>query len=713
MADALLDKMVEDFHKAADAAEAGDPMAQQMASSIKRDIISRQDQLKVEQAKAAPKPKIGRGEAFLRSAAQGATLGFSDELRGVGSALTGGSYDEGVKAERERLKEGETAYPYQSFAAEMVGGLPTGAVGAGRALALGGLRRLGAMAGLGAAQGGVGGLGQAEGSITERAPQAAIGAGLGGALGAGGDLAIGALSSLGQKAFAAGQRVFTGPPATPKARQAVQAADEFGINLTRGQATGDVTQQAVEQRLVHGVEGQNAQARLQSFYDAQRAARDQATQGIAGGQVGPRTGGEILQGALQRKAEELKAASDQGFDAFRSKKAFVAADEASGLKGKITNDLANLDDPIYLDRHNHPIATKALGILDDLTGLRGAIPSPLPAGQNAQLSSVSVQAVDKARRAILKLQPAPGSDDARVLGAVRRAFGQRLDDMVNSAGFRGDATAIDDLKQARGLWAQFSALTKPKPGDPDDSRKLIADIIKQDRTGEEVANWLTNYASVGLAGKAARAAAQIRQQLGGQSPEWDVLRKTVAQRVFNPETGQGGDQALASSIDKFLKTGGPLAQQLFTPDELGQMRRLSNVLKTMVGDPKAKNPSKSGHEVGRLVRSLAGGAQAGGVTGGIGGIGMSYATGDPKYALLGALLAGSTGAAKTTNALSTALRTKAATQALPSAPAQIMGPAARSVVRAPAMAIGGPAIDVLNDGDMPREPLRFTVRPRP
>ena len=163
MADELLDRMVADFNKAADAAEGGDPVAQQMASSIKRDIIARQDQLK-EKAAGKPKPRIGRGEAFLRSAAQGATFGFSDELRGVGSALTGGSYDEGVKAERERLKEGEAAYPYQSFAAEMVGGLPLGAVGAGRALALGGLRRVGAMAGLGAAQGGVGGLGQAEGA---------------------------------------------------------------------------------------------------------------------------------------------------------------------------------------------------------------------------------------------------------------------------------------------------------------------------------------------------------------------------------------------------------------------------------------------------------------------------------------------------------------------------------------------------------------------
>ena len=214
---------------------------------------------------------------------------------------------------------------------------------------------------------------------------------------------------------------------------------------------------------------------------------------------------------MQRKAEDLRTRSGQAYDAFRDRTASVAADEAGGLKGKITNDLANLDEPIYLDPHNHPIATKALGILDDLTGLRGAGSPPLLAGQNAQLSSISVQAVEKARRAILGLKPAPGSDDARVLGAVRRAFDQRLDDMVSSAGFRGDATAIDDLKQARDLWTQFSRLTKPRPGDPDDSRKLIADIIKQDRTGEEVANWLTNYASVGHAGKAARAAAQLRR----------------------------------------------------------------------------------------------------------------------------------------------------------------------------------------------------------
>lgn len=81
---------------------------------------------------------------FARTAAQGATLGFSDELYGLSGLLSGGveGYKRARDAERERLAAYRAANPGKAFAAEMLGGVVTGGglVGGGRALGAQALR---------------------------------------------------------------------------------------------------------------------------------------------------------------------------------------------------------------------------------------------------------------------------------------------------------------------------------------------------------------------------------------------------------------------------------------------------------------------------------------------------------------------------------------------------------------------------------------------
>ncbi len=155
-----------------------------------------------------PAPKdISWGEyakGLGRSAAAGLSFNFSDEaLAGIRS-LAGENYEEALADERRKLKAFQEQYPIAGMAGEVAGSLPTMLVpglGVARGAAMAG--KLGSSAikegaKLGAKQGALGGLGEAEGGldvegVIQRGKGAATGATTGAVVG-------GALSGLGEGA---------------------------------------------------------------------------------------------------------------------------------------------------------------------------------------------------------------------------------------------------------------------------------------------------------------------------------------------------------------------------------------------------------------------------------------------------------------------------------------------------------------------------------
>lgn len=74
-------------------------------------------------------PSAETADNWMRAAANGATFGLADKAAGGVAALTGAapSYDEGVKAERAKTEAFRQKSPIQSTAAEVIGGLTSGA----------------------------------------------------------------------------------------------------------------------------------------------------------------------------------------------------------------------------------------------------------------------------------------------------------------------------------------------------------------------------------------------------------------------------------------------------------------------------------------------------------------------------------------------------------------------------------------------------------
>lgn len=128
----------------------------------------------------------------VRPALQGASFGFSDELRGVGAALVPGGDDYTTARDKERaaLDRAHDEAPVISRLAEFAGGVavPVGAYGQATKGA-GNLARIAAGAKIGAATGALGGVGISRGQDGEIEtpldvlPEAAIGGAMGGAVG--------------------------------------------------------------------------------------------------------------------------------------------------------------------------------------------------------------------------------------------------------------------------------------------------------------------------------------------------------------------------------------------------------------------------------------------------------------------------------------------------------------------------------------------------
>ena len=190
----------------------------------------------VGQPAAPQQEQLGIIESGAQGAAQGLTLGFADELYGIGAGLIPGGQnrEEATKTARARLAR---ANPAAALAGELAGSLviPGGVARTGASLGARALR--GAVAGT--VTGGIGGAGRAEGSLEERAPAAATGAALGGTLGGAAAAAAPAVSRGVQRLT--GGRVAGQPNTLPDD----ETIDGLMQTLTRGDDVGVKAQDAV------------------------------------------------------------------------------------------------------------------------------------------------------------------------------------------------------------------------------------------------------------------------------------------------------------------------------------------------------------------------------------------------------------------------------------------------------------------------------------
>lgn len=195
--------------------------------------------------------------SFGVGAANGGLLGFSDNIGGLGAAILGnnrqgemfdysGSFGDRYTAGRDRarlkLDTARAEHPYATLGGELVGGITTGITAMPRTVGNSTLGTMGRTSGVGAFEGGVYGAGNADGE--DVVENAALGAGLGGAIGVSAQPVIQGARALGRTAstpLAGAFNAMTGRASPTRANAiAERAVSRSGMSID------DIQRQAVE-----------------------------------------------------------------------------------------------------------------------------------------------------------------------------------------------------------------------------------------------------------------------------------------------------------------------------------------------------------------------------------------------------------------------------------------------------------------------------------
>lgn len=415
------------------------------------------------------------------------------------------------------------------------------------------------------------------------------------------------------------------PMAPAVARQV--AADEFGIPLTQGQAAQDVARISGEEVIRNA---DNAAGKVvRNFDTGQQAAIGEAVDQIGakagsnGGDVGP-----TVMNALNKIVSDQRAKAEELYGKAFGGNLTIPSSEISLLPETVAARLASND--VYVDQIEGggitPVANAAMRIIDETA-------ANLPVTANGTVDVVqSLNTIERLRRRLVGLEGNSGEDRAAVR-EIKAGFDEWLDTAVDRALITGDDDALQALKDARSEWSTYKQLSTAKPGDQ--AQSAVVKMQKQDATAEEVANWLygADIASPSLA--APKVAQRIKSIVGEDSDAWKAVRASAFERLtLNPNTGDKRTALVMSNrIDQFLNNKGQtLSRVLFSDEQISELKRFSDVLKSTVTPKAAQNPSRTAFTLMNSIKKLSGDlAGVGGAVVGGPAVGVAAALAFPVF----------------------------------------------------------------------------------
>ena len=277
----------------------------------------------------------------------------------------------------------------------------------------------------------------------------------------------------------------TAPGAGLNLAERLQLARQFNIPLTRGQATGNVTQQASEQRMINAAMGEPAQARMRSFINSQNEAiRD------AGGALAAQFAGPLNRTFFRREAAEEVISGVTSFVRRNQAEAashyavaellnpWLSKDSSEFFRAGVLSHIADGDFRIRPD--SHPSAFAALDYIENF--------ATMATGVNR-----SLMGIEALRRQLNKLT-GTNPEDAAAVKVVRRAFDDAFNDIMDWELFMGpdgglpDPAAIRSLFEGREVASRYLSITRPQSGD--EVARFMNQIVDGNKTPEHVANWL-------------------------------------------------------------------------------------------------------------------------------------------------------------------------------------------------------------------------------
>jgi hypothetical protein len=383
-------------------------------------------------------------------------------------------------------------------------------------------------------------------------------------------------------------------PLRAAAVQRAAQADRFGVPLTRGQTTGEVSQIANEMSMRAGVRGEGASRTLEGFDNVQRGVVDDARENI-GDRLGNATGridaaDSVITG-VRREAEVARQAGSQAYDALSASGAALDGRAFTPLRGQIES--AVRAEGFAIDQAT-PNTRAALGVLENAFG-------------GSKGGAVPFENIERARQRLNGLRQAAykgdnGADQVAIDKTIEQ-FDGWLDDTITDALISGDEAVLGQAKEARRLWSKYRQTFLSKDGADNFIRKIVQDDLAPD----QVAGWLFGGARNIGGGQTSLVAKRVKGILGPESEEWGAVRRAAWDHITKNTEGKDpyGPQQIASNISDLLEgKGKTLGAELFDERERQVMAEFRDMLKVLVPPKMATNPSGSGYQVERGMQMI-------------------------------------------------------------------------------------------------------------
>ena len=445
------------------------------------------------------------------------------------------------------------------------------------------------------------------------------------------------------------------------------APSEFGVTLSRGQETGELSAVQREQAALRGQHGEPSQQRAQEFANQQRTQLEQAHEDVAraldpnGGALiagSPQEAGALVSESVRSTAAQRKAGVTEAYDIAKAQPGEIHAGAFEGIGQKIKGDLSMRAEPVVIDDKLTPFASHAIRDVEDrIAKLRiqnRADPFGEPNPEN--IVGVDLRGVDQMRRRLSAFRnDAYGSGnaaDGRAAKAVIESFDKHVDDAINGGLFTGNRSAIQAWNDARVAHADYRSTFGAGKNDP--IGRVVEKITGKGNNPaaipNDVADFLYGSSGVNPNSLNVGVATRVRGILGDQSPEWAAVKQGLFSRLSSAGEGMTdmGPGRAAQRINRFLSGDGrELAHVLYSPAERGLLQDYANLLRRIQVPQAGANWSNTATFAQRALDNIGGklgmllGATVGGVIGHAGGVPF---VGETVGAGIGAGIARATGA---------------------------------------------------------------------
>lgn len=364
---------------------------------------------------------------------------------------------------------------------------------------------------------------------------------------------------------------------------AEDAALQHGVRLTKGQRTGNVTQQTAEEQMLHGARGDAAQRMMQGRRDANQTALTDAMEATQD-RVAPTRGadpvqaGDLLNQSVRDRVARLRDTGGQQIEGALNSGVMIDADHLRGLTGNIERNLAG-NTPYVPDVVLGPDTPVANSAMERMRTFASQAEDP-------NVREFSLAGGEQLRRHLVPLSAMPGTPDARALGRIKEHFDDWLE---NAVGSTGNVGTIQDLQQGRATYREGARIDQPRGAEK--RRPGAGDVSKiaRDNHPEDTRRLFTPTASGRLSGQATDALQRL-QETGANSRDLDQIRGIVLDHL-----SAGFPQRRANRVTTFLAENPTAAEMLFSPAERRRLQGWADTNRRLIPNPEATNPSRTSY----------------------------------------------------------------------------------------------------------------------